>query len=69
MAYVQYGDGQWRCFDLGTDPRWGTEVTDPDVVLHVAQSMLTWRSAHADRTLSDMLLYDGGIGRVPDSVT
>ena len=25
-----------------------------------AQSMLTWRSRHADRTLSDMLLYDGG---------
>ena len=54
-AYVQYGDGQWRCFDLGADPGWRTEVTDPGVVLDHAQSMLTWRSRHADRTLSDML--------------
>ena len=56
---------QWRCFDLAADPGWGTEITDPGVVLEHAQSMLTWRSRHADRTLSDMLLYDGGIGRVP----
>ena len=35
VAYVQYGDGQWRCFDLGTDPGWGTEVTDPGVVLRL----------------------------------
>ena len=68
VAYVQYGDGQWRCFDLGADPGWGSEITDPGVVLEYAQSMLTWRSRHADRTLSDMLLYDGGIGRVPGAV-
>ena len=67
-AYVQYGDGAWRCFDLEADPTWRTETTDPGVVLQYAQSMLTWRSRHADRTLSDMLLYDGGIGRVPDVV-
>ena len=65
VAYVQYGDGEWRCFDLAADPGWGTEVTDPAVVLEHAQSMLTWRSRHADRTLSDMLVYEGGIGRVP----
>ena len=68
-AYVQYGDGQWRCFDLGADPGWGTESTDAAVVLEHAQAMLTWRSRHTDRTLSDMLLYDGGIGRVPESLT
>jgi len=68
-AYVQYGDGAWRCFDLDADPTWRTEITDPGVVLRYAQSMLTWRSRHADRTLSDMLLYDGGVGRVPDRVT
>ncbi|HEY5026027.1 MAG TPA: sulfatase-like hydrolase/transferase [Acidimicrobiales bacterium] len=68
-AYVQYGDGSWRCFDLTADPGWGTQVTDPGVVLEHAQSMLTWRSRHADRTLSDMLLSDGGVGRVPDIVT
>jgi len=68
VAYVQYGDGQWRCFDLGSDPGWSTEITDPGTVLDYAQSMLTWRSRHTDRTLSDMLLYDGGIGRLPDNV-
>ena len=68
-AYVQYGDGAWRCFDLEADPGWGTEITDPAAVLEHAQSMLTWRSRHSDRTLSDMLLYDGGIGRVPGAVS
>jgi arylsulfatase A-like enzyme len=68
VAYVQYALGQWRCFDLASDPTWTTEITDPGVVLEHAQSMLTWRSRHADRTLSDMLLSDGGVGRVPDSV-
>jgi arylsulfatase A-like enzyme len=67
VAYVQYADGAWRCFDLAADPTWCTEITDPDIVLDCAQSMLTWRSRHADRTLSDMLLYDGGIGRLPDA--
>jgi arylsulfatase A-like enzyme len=69
VAYVQYGDGQWRCFDLAGDPTWGTEVGDPGVVLAAAQAMLTWRSRHAERTLSDMLLADGPVGRVPDTVT
>ncbi len=64
-AYVQFGDGQWRCFDLGADPRWGTEVQDPSVVLDEAQSMLGWRANHTDRMLSDMLLVHGGVGRVP----
>lgn len=67
-AYVQYADGAWRCFDLAADPTWRTEIIDPDLVLPCAQAMLTWRSQHADRTLSDMLLYDGGVGRVPESV-
>jgi hypothetical protein len=30
--------------------------------------MLVWRSQHAERTLTDMLLRDGGIGRVPAGV-
>ena len=33
VAYVQYGDGAWRCFDLAADPTWCTEITDPAVVL------------------------------------
>lgn len=62
-AYVQFGDGSWRCFDLAADPTWRTELDDPATVLPSAQAMLTWRSCHAERTLSDMLLEDGGIGR------
>jgi len=29
--------------------------------------MLSWRAVHADRHLADMLLVDGGVGRVPTS--
>jgi arylsulfatase A-like enzyme len=64
-AYVQFGDGSWRCFDLTADPTWRTEVTDPSVVLPLVQAMLRWRGEHLDRTLTDMLLRDGGIGRIP----
>jgi arylsulfatase A-like enzyme len=68
-AYVQYGDGQWRCFEIDVEGGWHTEVADPEVVLDHARSMLTWRSRHTDRTLSDMLSYDGGVGRLPGPVT
>lgn len=68
LAYVQFGDGSWRCFDLAADPTWQTEVTDPAVVLAAAQEMLAWRARHLDRTLSGMLLRDGGIGRRPAGV-
>ena len=63
LAYVQFGDGSWRCFDLAADPTWRTEIADPARVLPMAQAMLTWRSTHAERTLTDMLLERGGIGR------
>ena len=55
-AYVQFGDGSWRCFDLSTDPGWGAETVDPAVVLGYAQSMLAWRSQHADQTLTGTLI-------------
>ena len=64
-AYVHFGDGSWRCFDLAADPTWQTEVTDPAVVLTEASAMLSWRSRHLDRTMTGMLLQDGGIGRRP----
>jgi arylsulfatase A-like enzyme len=64
-AYVQFGDGSWLCFDLAADPTWRTTVDDPAVVLPLAQEMLTWRSRHADRTLTDMVLERGGRGRWP----
>lgn len=66
VQYVQFGDGTWRCFDLGVDPTARTQITDPAVVLQQAQAMLTWRSQHTDRTLTDMLVDSGGVGRLPD---
>ena len=65
MMYVQFGDGSWLCFDLASDPTGRTLVDDPAVVLPLAQEMLTWRSTHADRTLADLVLTEGGIGRWP----
>ena len=59
LAYVQYGNGEWRCFDVAADGWWGHEVDDPETVLDQAQSMLTWRSRHTDRVLSDMLVAGG----------
>ena len=32
-AYVQFGNGDWLCFDLAADPTWRTTTTDPAVVL------------------------------------
>ena len=64
-AYLHLGDGSWRCFDLTADPTWQTEVTDAAIVLAEAHAMLDWRSRHTDRTLTGMLLVDGGIGRRP----
>jgi len=64
-AYVHFGDGSWRCFDLAGDPTWRTEVDDPAIVLAEAQAMLEWRLNHQDRTMTGFLLSDGGIGRFP----
>ena len=67
-AYVQFGDGTWRSFDLAADPTWRTEVTDPAVVLPLVQAMVLWRSRHTDRTMTGMLLRDGGVGRRPEGL-
>jgi arylsulfatase A-like enzyme len=61
-AYVQFGDGTWRCFNLALDPTWQTEETDPTVILAQAQAMLVWRSTHTDRTLTSILLRESAIG-------
>jgi arylsulfatase A-like enzyme len=66
-AYVQFGNGSWRCFDLDADPTWRTEVTDPGTVLPLAQDMLRWRSEHLDRNLTGFRLRDGGVGTRPYS--
>lgn len=64
-AYVHFGDGAWKCFDLAADPTWRTEIHDPEIVLAEAQAMLDWRSNFLDRTMTGLLLRDGGIGRFP----
>jgi arylsulfatase A-like enzyme len=68
-AYVQMGDGDWICFDLAADPTWQTTVTEPGVVLPLAQEMLVWRQTHLDRQLASTLIKKTGIaGRTPDPV-
>ena len=67
-SYVQFGDGSWLCFDLANDPTGRTQIVDPAVVLGHAQAMLVWRSQHADRTLTDVLIDKGGRGRMPAGV-
>jgi arylsulfatase A-like enzyme len=65
-AYVHFGDGSWRCFDLAADPTWRTTTEDPAAVLPAAQALLSWRQEHLDRTLTDMLLQPGRPGRWPE---
>lgn len=64
-AYIQFADGRSLCFDTATDPTWRTAEKDAATVLQMAQKMLAWRMQHADRTFTDMLLEDGGKGRIP----
>ncbi len=66
---VQFGDGSWRCFDLDADPTGRTALADPARELQAAQQMLVWRTRHADRTHTHMLVRDGGVGRFPDPPT
>jgi arylsulfatase A-like enzyme len=66
LAYVQFGNGSWKCFDLAADPTWRTEVTDPALVLPEAQAMLTWRSRHAERTWTSLHLGAARLGRWPE---
>jgi len=68
VQYVQFGDGTWLCFDLVADPTGRTLIDDPAIVLGRAQAMLKWRANHLDRTLTDMLVEHGGIGRLPPGV-
>ena len=64
-GYVQFGNGSWLCFDLVADPTWRTTTEDPAVVLPLAQAMLTWRSEHSERTMTGIVLREGGVGRWP----
>lgn len=65
-AYVHFGDGSWLAFDLASDPTWRTPLTDSDEILRMAQSLLTWRAQHTDRTMTGLVLEgSGGVGRWP----
>lgn len=64
-AYVQFADGDSLCFDLAADPTWHTRLADTSRQLRYAQDMLAWRAKHLDRTLTGMLIENGGIGRWP----
>ena len=55
-AYVQFADSTWLCFDLVADPGWHVTTEDPEVVLPLAQSMLTWRSNHLGGAYTQRLL-------------
>ena len=64
-AYVQFGDGTALAFDLAVDPTWRTLSQDIAARLSQAESLLAWRAEHLDRTMTGMLMEDGGIGRWP----
>ncbi len=65
LAYVQFGDGSMRCFDLAADPTWRTECRDTERVLAAAQRQLVWRQTHLRHDLTDMLLTPERRGRWP----
>jgi len=64
-AYVQFGDGTFRCFDLVADPTWRTECEEVTRVLAGAQEQLVWRQEHLERQFTDMLLRTNRPGRWP----
>ena len=68
IAYVQFGDGRYICFDIAADPTWRTECTDQSRVLAAAQELLTWRMQMTDRQHTGFLVENGGTGRWPTGV-
>jgi hypothetical protein len=65
LAYVQFGDGSYKAFDLIADPTWRTECLDADRVLKGAQELLVWRQEHLRRDETDMLLVPSRAGHWP----
>jgi len=65
LAYVQFGDGSYKAFDLVADPTWRTECLDADRVLKGAQELLVWRQEHLRRDETDMLLVPSRAGHWP----
>ena len=67
-AHVQFGDGEYVCFDLEADPTWRTTTNDDAVIAREARAMLVWRMEHANRQNTGLLVEDGGVGRWPSGV-
>ena len=65
IAFVQFGDGSMKCFDLASDPTWRTECEDRERVFHAMQQQLIWRQVHLRHDLTDMLLSPERRGRWP----
>jgi arylsulfatase A-like enzyme len=65
VAYVQFGDGSFKCFDLLEDPTWRTECRDDSRILRAAQELLVWRQEHLARDTTDLLLRPDRPGRWP----
>jgi arylsulfatase A-like enzyme len=68
LAYVQFGNGTFRCYDLAIDPTWRSECEDIDRVLDAAQRQLVWRQEHLRHDLTDMLLSPERLGRWPQGL-
>jgi arylsulfatase A-like enzyme len=68
IAYVQFSDGTYLCFDLALDPTWRTPCSDDARIFDAAREMLVWRQQHMNRELTDLLLSKKRPGRWPQLV-
>ncbi len=68
VAYVQFSDGSFRCYDLASDPTWRTPCLDPDRIAAAAREQLVWRQEHLGRDYTDMMLGAERRGRWPVAV-
>jgi hypothetical protein len=68
VAFVQFGDGSMKCFDLAEDPTWRTECADLERVFYAMQQQLLWRQGHLRSDLADMLLSPDRRGRWPSEL-
>jgi hypothetical protein len=65
LAYVQFADGSYKCYDLAEDPTWRTECHDVERVFAAAQTQLVWRQAHLRHDFTNMLLSRERFGSWP----
>lgn len=68
LAFVQFGDGSMRCFNLLEDPTWRTECSDRERIFDAMQRQLLWRQRHLRHVFTDMLLGADRRGRWPNEI-